>query len=221
MSLEAEFSPATLQAEKRAVDQLLKRLFDIIVATSALILLSPLFVMLVIAVLLFQGRPVIFKHRRMTVSAKSFHCLKFRSMVPNAEEKLQAHFLENPEAACEWEKNQKLSQDPRITPFGAFLRGSSLDELPQLINVIRGDMSLVGPRPIVEEELRRYGEHAETYLSVKPGLTGLWQINGRSRCAYQERIELDLDYIQNWSFAGDLDIVAKTFAVVLSGRGSI
>jgi exopolysaccharide production protein ExoY len=221
MSLDAEFSSATLSAEKNVLDQLLKRLFDVVVATSALILLSPLFVMLAVAVLLFQGRPVFFRHRRMTVDAKSFDCLKFRSMVRNAEEKLQTHLLENPEAACEWESNRKLTQDPRITPFGAFLRTSSLDELPQLINILRGEMSLVGPRPIVEEELRRYGEYAGTYLSVRPGLTGLWQINGRSHCPYQERIELDLDYIQNWSFVGDLDIVAKTFGVVLSRRGSV
>jgi exopolysaccharide production protein ExoY len=220
MSLDAEFSSDTLAVEKKLLDQLFKRLFDVIIATSALVLLGPLFLMLAVAVLLFQGRPVIFRHRRLTVNAKSFDCLKFRSMVCNAEEKLQTHLMENPEAAREWEKNQKLRQDPRITPFGAFLRTSSLDELPQLINIIRGEMSLVGPRPIVEEELRRYGEHAETYLSVRPGLTGLWQINGRSHCAYQQRIELDLDYIQNWSFAGDLDIVAKTFLVVLSGRGS-
>ncbi len=221
MSLGADFGSDTLAVEKKALDQLLKRLFDIIISTSALVLLSPLFVMLAAAVLLFQGRPVIFRHRRMTLDAKSFDCLKFRSMVRNAEEKLQAHLLQSPEAAREWEKNQKLNQDPRVTTFGAFLRTSSLDELPQLINVIRGEMSLVGPRPIVAEELRRYGEHADVYLSVKPGLTGLWQISGRSECAYQERIELDLDYIQNWSFVGDLDIVAKTFAVVLSGRGSV
>jgi exopolysaccharide production protein ExoY len=220
MSLGAELSSDTLEVEKKVLDQFFKRLFDIIVATSALVLLSPLFVMLVVAVLLFQGRPVIFRHRRMTANAKSFNCLKFRSMVRNAEEKLQAHLLQNPEAAREWEKNQKLSKDPRVTTFGAFLRTSSLDELPQLINVIRGEMSLVGPRPIVAEELRRYGEHADIYLSVKPGLTGLWQINGRSHCDYQQRIELDLDYIQNWSFAGDLEIVAKTITVVLSGQGS-
>jgi exopolysaccharide production protein ExoY len=221
MSLNSEFMSDHAPAAKGALDQMLKRIFDIVVATSALILLSPLFVMLALAVLILEGRPVIFRHRRLSAQAKAFDCLKFRSMMRNAEEKLQTHLSENPEAASEWEANQKLRHDPRITPFGAFLRTSSLDELPQLINIIRGEMSLVGPRPIVAEELSRYGAHAQTYLSVRPGLTGLWQINGRSDCPYEERIELDLDYIQNWSFGNDLSIVARTLMVVVSGRGSV
>ncbi len=221
MSLESEFTVGCVEAEKRSLSQSSKRIFDIVVATSALVLLSPLFLMLTIAVLILEGRPVIFRHRRLTIEAKVFYCLKFRSMIRDAEEKLQNHLSENPEAASEWGENQKLRRDPRITPFGAFLRASSLDELPQLINIIRGEMSLVGPRPIVAEELSRYGDHARTFLSVRPGLTGSWQVNGRSNCPYHERIQLDLEYIDNWSFANDLNIVARTLMVVMSRRGSV
>lgn len=221
MSMDTEFAAGCVAAEKKSFDQSLKRIFDIIVATSSLILLSPLFIMLALAVLIVEGRPVIFRHRRLTIDAKDFECLKFRSMVRDADALLNLHLQNDPDAAAEWQQNQKLTHDPRITRFGAFLRTSSLDELPQLINIIRGEMSLVGPRPIVAEELSRYGENADVYLSVRPGLTGPWQINGRSGCPYHERVQLDLDYVQNWTFANDIRIVARTFGAVMNRRGSV
>jgi exopolysaccharide production protein ExoY len=221
MSFDSEFAPECFTSGKRDLDQLLKRLFDIVVAASSLILLSPLFLLIALIVLIIEGRPVIFRHRRLTVDAKDFGCLKFRSMVRDADDRLKLHLLENPRAASEWEKNRKLSQDPRITRFGAFLRTSSLDELPQLVNILRGEMSLVGPRPIVADELSRYGENAHAYLSVRPGLTGLWQVSGRNDCSFDERIQLDVDYVHTRSFSNDLMIVLRTFSVVMSRRGSL
>ncbi|MEI9915745.1 MAG: sugar transferase [Methylovirgula sp.] len=220
MSLNAEYTFGSPGTEKGSIDQVAKRLFDVSVATTALILLGPLLLMLAFAVLCLEGRPIIYRHRRLTVERKAFDCLKFRSMVADAESKLQHHLSQNPVAASEWAESQKLSGDPRITRFGAFLRSSSLDELPQLINIIRGDMSLVGPRPIVADELTKYGDHADECLSVRPGLTGLWQVSGRSDCAYADRVRLDVDYVQNWSFSKDLVIFVKTFGVVLSRKGS-
>jgi exopolysaccharide production protein ExoY len=219
--LDTEFAAGCFTSGKRDLDQLLKRSFDILVAASSLILLSPLFLLIALMALIIDGRPVIFRHQRLTVDAKNFGCLKFRSMVHYADDRLKLHLLENPRAASEWEKNRKLSQDPRITRFGAFLRTSSLDELPQLVNILRGEMSLVGPRPIVADELSRYGENARAYLSVRPGLTGLWQVSGRNDCSFDERIQLDVDYVHNWSFSSDLMIVLRTFSVVMSRRGSL
>jgi exopolysaccharide production protein ExoY len=221
MSLDTQFAAECFTSGKRDFDQLLKRLFDIVVATSSLILLSPLFLLIALMVLIIEGRPVIFRHQRLTVDAKHFGCLKFRSMVRDADDRLKLHLMENPRAASEWEKNRKLNRDPRITRLGAFLRTSSLDELPQLVNILRGEMSLVGPRPIVPDELTRYGENARAYLSVRPGLTGLWQVSGRSACSFEERIQLDVHYAHNWSFSNDLMIVLRTFSVVMSRRGSL
>ncbi len=200
--------------------QFIKRAFDLVVAITALVALSPVFA--VLAFLISRdGGPVIFAHSRIGRYGKSFQCLKFRSMVPNAEEILQRHLAENPEAAREWEANFKLTNDVRITRIGNFLRKSSLDELPQLINVIRGDMSLVGPRPIVAKELEQhYGEDAHYYLQTRPGVTGLWQISGRSDTTYQQRVHLDAWYVRNWSVWHDIAILARTVPAVLSQRGA-
>jgi exopolysaccharide production protein ExoY len=222
MSFNTEFIVGSARVEKKwALNHVFKRVLDLIISTSGLILLCPLLVMLIAAVFVLQGRPIIYRHQRLGLNGKRFHCFKFRSMVRDADKFLATYLADNPEAALEWAERQKLSEDPRITHFGAFLRKSSLDELPQLVNVFCGDMSVVGPRPITADELSRYGESAEDYLSVRPGLTGPWQISGRSDCSYSERIRLDSDYIRNWTLMSDLKIVVKTFSVVLSARGSV
>jgi lipopolysaccharide/colanic/teichoic acid biosynthesis glycosyltransferase len=151
---------------------------------------------------------------------RSFRCFKFRSMVMNAEAALARHLQENPAVRQEWEATQKLRDDPRITPLGRFLRATSLDELPQLFNVLAGDMSLVGPRPIVQNEIVRYGAYFEDYASARPGLTGLWQVSGRSDVDYDRRVELDRSSVTAWSLSGDLMILLRTVKVVFSRVGS-
>jgi lipopolysaccharide/colanic/teichoic acid biosynthesis glycosyltransferase len=146
--------------------------------------------------------------------------LKFRTMVVNAEATLARHFEKNPAARQEWEATQKLRDDPRVTPLGRFLRATSLDELPQLFNVLAGDMSLVGPRPIVRGEIIRYGTYFEDYASARPGLTGLWQVSGRSDVDYDKRVALDRSYVMGWSLSGDLMILLRTVKVVFSRVGS-
>ncbi|KXJ42452.1 MAG: hypothetical protein AXW11_19100 [Marinobacter sp. Hex_13] len=167
-----------------------------------------------------DGPQVIFSHQRVGERGQLFGCLKFRTMVVNAQEVL-AELLENDEAARkEWEKDFKLKFDPRITKIGAFLRKTSLDELPQLFNVLKGEMSLVGPRPVINEEMKRYGSNAGYYLSVRPGMTGLWQVSGRNDVSYSERVNLDIEYVTKWSFWGDVKILAMTVGVVLNKEGS-
>jgi len=197
-----------------------KRVFDIIAGTALLICALP--AMFFIAVILFSTDrgPVFFAHERIGHRGKPFRCLKFRSMVTNSQEALARHLEMFPQARLEWEANQKLRNDPRITPLGRFLRETSLDELPQLINVIRGDMSLVGPRPIVQAEIVRYSAQITAYVSTRPGITGLWQVSGRSDVEYEERVELDSRYVREWSFFGDIMILLRTVKVVLCRTGS-
>lgn len=199
----------------------LKRALDIVLSATALIFLIPLLLLLALAVLVTLGRPVIFRHSRLGLNGKPFSCLKFRSMVRDADIRLKRHLAANPEAALEWAAQYKLKHDPRITPLGHFLRRTSFDELPQLINILMGDMSLVGPRPIVPDELVRYGDRAGQLLSVRPGLTGLWQVSGRNDLSYEMQVALDIHYIQNWTFTGDLKIIAKTIPAVLTQRGAM
>jgi undecaprenyl-phosphate galactose phosphotransferase len=160
--------------------------------------------------------PVLFAHARVGRDGETFRCLKFRSMVPNAKEALERLLASDPAARAEWERDYKLKDDPRITPFGRLLRRTSLDELPQLINVVRGDMSLVGPRPVVPAELDRYGEARVYYLQVRPGLTGLWQVSGRNDVDYERRVALDAWYVRNWTLWYDVLILLKTLLVVPS-----
>lgn len=197
-----------------------KRAFDLMAATAILVFALP--AMFFIAVLLFSTDrgPILFSHERIGRNGKRFRCLKFRSMVVNSQEALRRHLEMFPQARDEWEATQKLRDDPRITPLGRFLRVTSLDELPQLINVIRGDMSLVGPRPIVQEEVVRYADHIEHYAAVRPGITGLWQVSGRSDVDYDQRVQLDSLYVREWSFSGDLVILVKTIKVVVMRTGS-
>lgn len=196
-----------------------KRLFDLTVALLACLVFSPLIVLLALFLILFQGRPVLIAHRRLGQAGRLFPCFKFRTMVTNANEALAEHLKANPDARREWEATRKLRDDPRITPFGAVLRKSSADELPQLLNIIRGEMSLVGPRPIVEEEVVHYGPYIHYYLQVRPGLTGAWQISGRNDTTYQQRVELDTEYARSGSFGRDLQIIIRTIPAVLRSKG--
>jgi exopolysaccharide production protein ExoY len=198
----------------------LKRLFDISLAGVLLIICAPLLVFITLLVVASDGGPALFRQTRVGQGGRLFTCLKFRSMVVDGEAALQAHLAGYPEACSEWRIRQKLTHDPRVTPLGQLLRTTSLDELPQLINVLQGEMSLVGPRPIVPDEVPRYGEHIRAYTAVKPGLTGLWQISGRSNCSYEERVTLDVRYAARHNFALDLLILARTIPAVLLQKGS-
>jgi exopolysaccharide production protein ExoY len=198
----------------------LKRALDIVLSGSALLVLLPVFLAIWIAVRL-DGGPAFFGHIRIGRNGRSFPCLKFRSMVPDADVVLAKLLAENPEAARQWAQSRKLTHDPRVTALGRFLRASSLDELPQLISVLRGDMSLVGPRPVVQEELvRYYGSRAAAYLSVRPGITGLWQASGRSNTSYEARVTLDCQYVAELSLRNDLVIMLRTVPAVLKRTGA-
>lgn len=199
--------------------QIVKRLFDIVAAGLLLCVLSPL--LLWIAYRIRQdGGNIVFGHQRIGRHEKYFQCYKFRSMVPNAEEVLAKLLTQDKKAQIEWEKDFKLKNDPRITKIGAFLRRTSLDELPQLWNVLKGEMSLVGPRPIIAEELARYEDKADFYLCARPGLTGLWQVSGRNDISYKERVALDTWYVKNWNLWYDIAILFKTVGVVLKRKGA-
>lgn len=198
----------------------LKRSFDIGAVTLALLIFLPLIVTLIALLMLAQGRPVIYRHSRMGRGGKPFHCFKFRTMAADGDDLLRAHLAADPIARREWEATRKLKDDPRVTPLGRVLRKTSADELPQLLNVLRGEMSLVGPRPIVHAEAAFYGADIGHYNRVKPGLTGAWQISGRSDTSYAERVQLDTEYAITRTFRGDLKILMRTVPAVLRARGS-
>ena len=197
-----------------------KRIFDVLIASITLIVFLPLFAFVVLLLKLTDPGPVIFRHIRVGQGGRRFACFKFRSMVLDSDKVLKTLLESDPAARKEWDRTQKLANDPRITPVGKFLRQSSLDELPQLINVIRGDMSLVGPRPIVPSELTRYGDKLSLYLLARPGITGIWQVSGRNDCGYDRRIEMDANYVRNWRFSTDFVILLRTLGAVLAQRGS-
>lgn len=203
----------------RNIPQIVKRAFDLIVALVLLVLLSPLFLFVMVAIRL-SGPNVFFGHSRLGKNGRTFKCYKFRTMVPNAQAALEKVLEEDPEARAEWSRDFKLRNDPRVTPIGRFLRKTSLDELPQLWNVIRGEMSLVGPRPIIQEELDRYESKKEFFLEAKPGMTGLWQISGRNDATYEERVQLDSWYARNWQLWYDIVILLKTIQVVFGKKGA-
>ena len=193
----------------------LKRGMDLVIASLAIVLLSP--IMLAVAGLIrcVMGGPVIFAQQRVGLNGTLFVCYKFRTMRLNAEDLLVQHLAANPEAAAEWEARRKLMEDPRVGCLGNILRKSSLDELPQLFNVLRGEMSLVGPRPIVPGELHCYGAYARECFKAKPGLTGIWQVSGRNRLSYSDRVALDRYYARKWSVWLDLAVLTKTIPAVL------
>nr|WP_246680135.1 sugar transferase [Mesorhizobium sp. B2-8-9] len=197
------------------VGGLLKRIMDLIIAATALVLAAPIMIVVGLLIRITAGGPAIFSHDRVGFGGKPFKCYKFRSMVANSEEVLKAYLHANPRARKEWEESRKIRNDPRVTFFGRLLRKSSLDELPQLINILRGDMSCVGPRPIVQDELKRYGDHQAEYLGTRPGLTGLWQVSGRSSMDYDNRVALDSQYVRNWSIWLDVVILLRTIVAVM------
>jgi exopolysaccharide production protein ExoY len=193
---------------------------DVAAAIVLVALASPVLLAIGIAVKACDGGPVFFRHRRIGFGGRPFDCLKFRTMKVDAEARLKNWLRDNPAAAAEWKATQKLKHDPRLTPIGQSLRRSSIDELPQLFNVLRGDMSLVGPRPVVVEELPRYGREITHYYAARPGLTGAWQVSGRNDVSYAERVWLDTEYCMSWSLTNDLLIMLKTVPALFSGRGS-
>ncbi|HEX4193104.1 MAG TPA: sugar transferase [Stellaceae bacterium] len=198
----------------------LVRALDIVIALVALIFVLPLMGVVALAIFLQDRGPIVFAHRRIGRGGKSFYCYKFRSMAVDAEVRLAELLARDPVARAEWARDHKLRDDPRVTPLGAFLRRSSLDELPQLINVLQGSMSLVGPRPIVDAEIERYGRRFSHYCAVKPGITGLWQVSGRNDVSYRTRVALDCIYARSYSPRLYLWIVIVTIPAVLSRKGS-
>lgn len=196
-----------------------KRCFDVMGALAVIILLLPLFCLIALAIKLWDRGPVFYRHKRIGLNGAAFDCLKFRSMVTNSDEVLLRHLAANRDAAREWEVGRKLKRDPRITPLGSSMRKTSIDELPQLLNILKGEMSFVGPRPIVTAEMPKYGDCIGHYLRARPGLTGPWQISGRNDVDYATRVALDRTYIEEWSFWRDLAIIAKTARVVVTARG--
>ena len=204
----------------RRWNRVIKRIFDLVCTILGSILLSPLLLGLTLLVAVTNRGHVIFAHQRVGRNGRLFPCYKFQTMIPNAQEALKKYLAENPEARKEWEANFKLEHDPRVTKLGAFLRKTSLDELPQLWNVIKGDMSLVGPRPIVTKEIERYGDYFREYSMVLPGITGMWQASGRSDVTYEERVAMDTWYVRNWSIWVDLMYLFKTITVVFSRKGA-
>jgi exopolysaccharide production protein ExoY len=205
---------------KNAVGGQLKRVFDIVCASILLLLTLPLFIIVAFILKIMDQSPIIYKHVRVGLWGRRFTCFKFRTTVVDSENVVKALLDDDPGTRTEWEQNQKLINDPRVTPVGRFLRESSLDELPQLINVLRGDMSVIGPRPIVPSEMSRYGDRLGLYVSARPGLTGAWQISGRSDCGYDKRVGLDANYVSNWRFSTDLSILVRTVGAVIDRKGS-
>jgi Undecaprenyl-phosphate galactose phosphotransferase WbaP len=201
--------------------RLAKRPFDMLVSGALLTALFPIMALISVAIKLGSRGPVFFGHERIGKQGNTFKTWKFRTMRVNSRETLDTWILENPAAREEWARSGKLQNDPRVTTIGKFLRSTSLDELPQLWNVLRGDMSLVGPRPIVEEEIERYGEDYEVFSRAQGGVTGLWQVSGRSSTSYSERVMLDSFYVQNWSIWLDLAIIIRTFGAVLLRKGAV
>lgn len=195
-----------------------KRLLDIVVASAMLVCVAPVLIVLGVIVGLNGGQPF-FAHARVGQFGRPFQCLKIRSMRHDAEQQLASILAADPVLAAEWAADRKLTNDPRVTRIGAFLRKSSLDELPQLFNVLRGEMSIVGPRPVTAEELERYGNARASYLAMKPGLTGPWQVDGRNEISYAERVALDASYARDHSLLRDVMIIAKTGLSVLKLTG--
>jgi len=208
------------RTEGHAVVEVMDQVWNRSAATVLLLLCSPLLLLVALLIWRHDGTPLVFGHYRVGADGRLFRCLKFRTMARNAEQALADLLKNDPAARAEWAREHKLTNDPRITPIGHFLRKTSLDELPQLVNVLRGEMNLVGPRPITVPELGRYGVARWQYLSVRPGLTGLWQVSGRNDVSYEERVELDRRYVQERSLWLDIQILFRTVVVVLARRGA-
>ena len=196
------------------------RAFDLSIASLALLFLLPLFLVIGVAIWLSDRGPAFFSHQRLGKGGRAFGCLKFRTMVTDADVRLATLLQNDLIARAEWESSQKLTHDPRITRLGRFLRASSLDELPQLINVLKGEMSLIGPRPIVAAERPFYGRRFEAYARVRPGISGLWQISGRSDTSYRRRVACDVVYVRRRGLMTDVKVLVMTIPAVLAARGA-
>ncbi|AFZ45507.1 Undecaprenyl-phosphate galactose phosphotransferase [Halothece sp. PCC 7418] len=195
--------------------EVFKRLFDILFSLAVLVLCSPLYLLLAILIKLSSPGPVFYIQERIGKNYRAFRCIKFRTMVNNADAMMDRLMLEYPELREEYEENFKLKDDPRVTPVGKFLRYTSLDELPQFWNVLRGDMSVVGPRPLVPEELYKYGRHIDKILTIRPGITGLWQVSGRNDIPYERRVNMDVYYVNFRNWLLDFWVIIKTIGVIL------
>jgi lipopolysaccharide/colanic/teichoic acid biosynthesis glycosyltransferase len=214
------FKPRFTPRDDNRRYDLASRAFDVVLSAMALVMFLPLIILTAAIIWLQDGGPIFFLQPRVGLGGKIFDCLKFRSMAVDADRQLERLLSSDPVACDEWARDQKLRDDPRVTPFGAFLRRSSIDELPQLLNVLAGDMSLVGPRPIVESEIPRYGRHIEVYCSIRPGITGLWQVSGRNDLHYRRRVAMDVLYARRRSLRLDTWLIIATVQAVLSQRGS-
>jgi Undecaprenyl-phosphate galactose phosphotransferase WbaP len=198
----------------------IKRFMDLLFVITGGIIILPLLLVIALLVKLSSPGPVLYSHRRLGKNGKYFNAYKFRSMVNNSQDVLEKLLSQSPEKRGEWEASHKLKDDPRVTSIGKFLRRTSFDEFPQLINILKGEMSLVGPRPVVDEEVEKYGKDFDRIFSVNPGLTGLWQVSGRSDTDYTERVAYDTYYLQSWSVWLDLWVLLKTISVVIKGKGA-
>ena len=197
-----------------------KRIFDLVLAIALLPLLLPVCLLLMLLIKCSSKGPVFYRHLRVGQDSRAFHLYKFRTMFPHDRALLQAYLATNHDARREWEEQYKLRWDPRVTRLGAILRRTSLDELPQILNVLLGQMSFVGPRPIVHDEIPRYGAAFPFYAAAKPGITGLWQVSGRGAVSYETRVSLDITYVMTWSFVQDLSVLLKTVRAVCRSEGA-
>lgn len=205
--------------KSKVIYNVIKRVFDIILSFISIILLSPLFLLIAVLIKLDSKGKVFYKHKRIGKNGEYIYLYKFRSMYSDSKERLE-EMLKDPVIRKKWEENYKLDHDPRITKVGAMLRKTSLDKLPQLLNILTGDMSFVGPRPIIDDEIKKYGMNKDKLLSVTPGLTGWWACNGRSCTSYEDRMKLELFYVDNRSILLDIKIFIKTFISVIKRDGA-
>ncbi|SPJ25542.1 sugar transferase [Palleronia abyssalis] len=205
---------------RQPVGGVAKRSLDLAICLVLIPLFLPLFVGLCLLVKLTDPGPIFFGHKRVGFEGRTFKCWKFRTMVTNGDELLRKHFAAHPHDLAIWMAERKLPQDPRVTVIGVVLRKLSLDEIPQIINVINGEMSLVGPRPVVKDELDNYARSTGYYLKARPGVTGAWQVSGRSDTSYRDRVKLDRYYISNWTLVLDFWILVRTLPAVLKARGA-
>ena len=197
-----------------------KRIVDVLFALLFFVCFGWLYLIVALGVLLTSGHPILYSQPRFGRNGKEFRFYKFRSMVPDAKAVLEDYLKKNPDAEQQWKAYQKLENDPRVTKFGALIRRTSIDELPQFWNVLIGDMSIVGPRPCMLQQKELYGTHWEQYCAVRPGITGLWQVSGRNQLSFEARVQLDAEYVKSLSVSGDIRIFVKTIFVVLTGQGS-
>ncbi|MDJ0725737.1 MAG: sugar transferase [Prochloraceae cyanobacterium] len=207
-----------LRASKKGV--ITKRLFDIIFSSLVLIFFSPIYLILALLIALSSSGPIFYIQKRVGKNHKTFNCLKFRTMIDNADEILESIMAESPQLREEFETSFKLKNDPRVTWIGKFLRLTSLDEFPQFWNVLKGDMSVVGPRPLVPEELCKYGNRIDKILTIRPGITGLWQVSGRNDIPYPQRVNIDVYYVNYYNWLLDLWIIFKTIGVIIFPRNN-